>query len=327
MASHSCCNTDTLIDKLERVTGAGEDCSTSFTMLQLVSARIFSLISISVCMFLGFRCELYFPENSTCRRNMSPMHERDRLIAPKQARLPTGQPVTAKTTCISSSSLQGLRQDISASLPNSYDQEGQPYHRYFPKVSMLSRSTALKPIAIKNAASTDNANDRAPYDRIASSLASSTSSRQSENASDCPEKLLFARDENLDEGRRSTRKSRFRFRKPPSSKTSRSPDYRGELLAEEHVSEHLIASLDLAAQEPPPDLSSSVVSTWTHIYEHQAADLQAHAEFANHVIDELDKSFTPTLDLHDNDEETISKGERSEHGSDATSPAREPEWF
>lgn len=89
----------------------------------------------------------------------------------------------------------------------------------------------------------------------------------------------------------------------------------------------MIASLDTLAQEPPPDLSSSVVSTWTHVYEHLVGDHHAHDEFASDTIDELDKSFTPTLEKHDNDEETSSNVEGSEHGSSATSPAREPDWL
>lgn len=247
------------------------------------------------------------------------------MSASRQAKPRGGQTATARTTCISSSSLQGLRQDISASLRRSHNQEEQPYHQYFPQVSMLSRSTALKPIAIKNAASKENTYHRAPSNQSPSTVASSARSRQSENTSDCPERLLFARDEDFDECRRSAEKTRFRW--PPSSQTSRSPDHRGKSLAEDHVSEHMIASLDLSAQEPPPDLSSSVVSTWTHIYEYQAADYQAHDEFVNDIIDELDESFTATLEKHDDDEEASSNVERSEHGSATSSPTREPEWF
>lgn len=190
---------------------------------------------------------------------------------------------------------------------------------------MLSRSTALKPIAIKNAASQNSAYQRALSDRSSRTDASSASRRQSENTSDCPEKLLFAKDVDVDHALRSAKQNRFR--RPPSTQTSRSPDYRAELLAEDHVPEHMIASLDISAQEPPPDLSSSVVSTWTHIYEHQAAQDQAHDDFVNGIIDELDKSFTPTLEKHSNIEQSSSHVEGSEHASDATNPVREPEWL
>ncbi|KAF2163766.1 hypothetical protein M409DRAFT_25949 [Zasmidium cellare ATCC 36951] len=269
---------------------------------------------------------------------MSPSHSHDGAFASQQARPrpATEQTPAAKATCISASSLQGLRQDISADPPNfpPHDTE-QSHEHYFPHVSMLTASGALRAIPREVAKSTDKHHTHSSGGsslRSPSTIASSASSAHSENTSNFPAKLLFALKEDVEEAQRRARQARAHNKPAPSSRTSRSrsPDSRGESHGD-GVVEHMTTSLDLAAQEPPPDLSSSVVSDWNHVYEKQEADRRA-VEAENKVLDELDRSFTPTVGKYENEDEDAESYHDHvrgrEHVSETTTqPPPEPEWF
>ncbi|KAK4503724.1 hypothetical protein PRZ48_004639 [Zasmidium cellare] len=201
----------------------------------------------------------------------------------------------------------------------------QAHYQFFQHISMLTRGGALKPILPEFAKSPDRhrgCSSAGSSVRSSFLLASSAGTEHSANTSDFPEKLLFARKEVVEEAQRRAR--HVRRRNPPSSRTSRSPDCRGQESHEHEVTEHMTTSLDLSAQEAPPDLSNSVVSDWNHIYERQAADRRAQ-EADNAVLDELEKSFTPTLEKYDRDDDSERE---EEHASEATTQeASEPEWL
>lgn len=259
---------------------------------------------------------------------MAPSHNDDGAFASPQARPAVEQTPAAKATCISSSSFHGLRQDICADPPLfNAQQHHQAHDQFFQHISMLTRGGALKAIPRETAKSPDRhrgCSSAGSSVRSSSLLASSAGTEHSANTSDFPEKLLFARKEVVEEAQRRARGARRR--NPPSSRTSRSPDFRGQESHEHEVTEHMTTSLDLSAQEAPPDISSSVVSDWNHIYEKQAAVRRAQ-EADNAVLDELERSFTPTLEKYDHDGETDSDVPERVVSEATTQPASDPEWL
>lgn len=159
------------------------------------------------------------------------------------------------------------------------------------------------------------------------SNSTSRSTRSSDDTEDHPERLLLARRSEYD-----ARGEETPPRKQASSQTSRSPAIPCSYVPgyDEEISD-MASSLDLSAQEPPPDLSSSVMSSWSLVYEEceaqrqQQEALQREHEAANVVLDELDKTFTPTVEKPG--DRARKQAARHEDCSHTTPSTPEPEWF